>query len=330
MDSQQRMLSVRISANPRMSQARGFSRGALVIAGSALAYSLAGYFTRLITLDVWTILFWRGLFGGVLIGAYVIWQHRVAVWRTTRAMGWPGVWITLLSTIATICFIVALRYAAVAEVMTIHASIPFLTAILASVFTGEKEPRTTWAACTIAVVGVAVMFDPTASGTHVVGYASAGIMVLSYAAMMVVVRQHRHVSMLPATCLSAFLCALVVLPAAHPFTVSASDMINLASFGGIQFGLGLLLLTLGTRLISATSSALIGSMENPAAPLWVWLAFGEQPTHSTLTGGAVVMAAVIGDVLLKSIKLGVVSTMDTANERDQDRRNESGKKVDRR
>jgi hypothetical protein len=39
--------------------------GSLVVAVSATAYSTAGFFTRLIDLDIWTVLFWRGLFAGL-------------------------------------------------------------------------------------------------------------------------------------------------------------------------------------------------------------------------------------------------------------------------
>ena len=37
----------------------------MLITASAIAFSLAGLFTRLIDLDVWTVLFWRALFGGI-------------------------------------------------------------------------------------------------------------------------------------------------------------------------------------------------------------------------------------------------------------------------
>lgn len=105
--------------------------------------------------------------------------------------------------------------------------------------------------------------------------------------------------MLPAVCLSAFLCALVVLPFAQPMQVTAPVMLDLLLFGTVRFGLGLLLITVGTRLISATRSALIGSLENPLAPLWVWLAFGELPAWATWVGGGLVMGAVVFDVLMK-------------------------------
>jgi drug/metabolite transporter (DMT)-like permease len=285
-----------------MRQNKDLWLGTLLIAGSALAYSLSGYFTRLIDQDVWTVLFWRGVFGGLFIGAYVTGQHRSNLPGAVRAMGWPGLWVTLFSTLATICFINALTFAPVAEVMTIHAAIPFLTAVLAAAFVGETENWATWGASVAALGGVAIMVDPGASGVHLAGYAFAGAMALSYAAMMVIIRQHREVSMLPAACLSAFLCALVVMPEARPLAVPASDLLHLALFGTVQFGLGLLLMTIGTRLISATSSALIGSLENPLAPFWVWLAFKETPTLATWVGGGLVMAAVIADVGFKAIK----------------------------
>ncbi|KQV39624.1 hypothetical protein ASE23_19050 [Rhizobium sp. Root73] len=274
--------------------------GTLLIIGSAVAYSLSGYFTRLITLDVWTVLFWRGIFGGLFIGAYVAWWYRKGLWEAIRAIGAPGLWVMMLSTLATICFINALRLAPVADVMTIHAAIPFMTAMLALIFTGEREDWTTWAASLTALVGVMIIVNPQASVGYLTGYGFATAMALSYAAMIVVIRKNRHVSMLPAACLSAFVCALVALPFADPMQVTVAAMFDLVLFGTVQFGLGLLLMTVGTRLISATRSALIGSMENPLAPLWVWLAFGELPAWATWVGGSLVMAAVIFDVLKKS------------------------------
>lgn len=285
-----------------MGQDRDRWLGCLLIAGSALAYSLSGYFTRLIEQDVWTVLFWRGMFGSLFIGAWVASRHRSNTLEAIKAMGWPGFWVTLFSTLATICFISALKLAPVAEVMTIHAAIPFLTALLAATFAGVRESWVSWGASILALSGVAIMVDPNASGVHITGYVFAGVMALSYAAMMVIIRQQRHVSMLPAAALSAGLCALIVLPAARPLAVPASDLLPLALFGMIQFGLGLLLMTIGTRMISATSSALIGSLENPLAPIWVWLAFNEVPTFAAWIGGSLVMAAVIGDVSAKALR----------------------------
>ena len=61
----------------------------------------------------------------------------------------------------------------------------------------------------------------------------------------------------------------------------------------MTFAVGLPLFTLGARLLPAIETALIGSLEAPLAPLWVWLLFNETPAAATIGGGLMVVAAVI-------------------------------------
>jgi drug/metabolite transporter (DMT)-like permease len=84
---------------------------------------------------------------------------------------------------------------------------------------------------------------------------------------------------------------------AEPTRITISNFGLLVLFGVMQFGLGLLLLTLGSRLIPASKASLLGNLELPLAPLWVWIAFGEIPAQSTYLGGSVVIAALIIDFL---------------------------------
>jgi len=113
--------------------------GSLLIAASATAYSTAGFFTRLIDLDIWTVLFWRGLFAGLFIADYVIWENGRETAAAVRAIGARGLWIAFFSTFATICFLNALRLTTVAEVAVINATSPFITGALAWLFLGERE-----------------------------------------------------------------------------------------------------------------------------------------------------------------------------------------------
>ena len=69
--------------------------GTLLLVASAMAYSTAGFFTRLIEVDAWTLLFWRGLFGGGFLAVVVVFQERGRLWpaiqsvRCRRAGYWP-------------------------------------------------------------------------------------------------------------------------------------------------------------------------------------------------------------------------------------------------
>ncbi len=92
----------------------------------------------------------------------------------------------------------------------------------------------------------------------------------------------------------------MTLPLAQPAAVSAADLLYLMLFGTSQMGLGFLLLTMGSRLIPATATALISTLETPLAPLWVWLAFGEVPTTAAMVGGTIVLGAVVGHIVAES------------------------------
>ena len=272
-------------------------RGVTLVVLSAFAFSTAGFFTRLIDTDVWTMLFWRGLFGGLFIAGYILWRHGAEAAKAFRAIGRPGLVVAGCSTAATICFINALRETTVADVLVINATAPFLTAALAWAWTGARERWTTLAASFVALLGVVVTVDAALASGHLLGDFLALLMTILMSIMMVVIRRHRDVSMLPAACLSAFLCALVVWPWADPASAAGWNFAYLICFGTTQFGLGMLLLTIGTRLISATRSALIGALETPLAPALVWLAFAEVPPIATCIGGAIVLAAVLADLL---------------------------------
>ncbi|HET6198580.1 MAG TPA: DMT family transporter [Acetobacteraceae bacterium] len=270
--------------------------GTLLLVASATAYSSAGFFTRLIPVDAWTLLFWRGLFGGAFLAGVVAWQLRGRLWQSIRAMGWEGAAVMVCSALATVCFLNAMRLTAVADVMVIDAAIPFITAGLAWLILREQESWHTLGATVVAFAGMALMAAPAVAQGRFLGDLLALGMATLMSLVIVLIRRKKGVNMVPAVCGSALLCALIVAPFASPLQVDAADMGLLALFGVSQFGLGLLLLAFGTPLVSATRGALIGVLQTPLGTLWVWLAFAEQPATLTLIGGAVVLAAVVADM----------------------------------
>ena len=272
------------------------AQGVLLITLSAIAFSSAGFFTRLIQLDAWTMLFWRGWFAGLTILCVIVVQERGRTMAAIRAVGRPGLVVALCSTAATMLYINALRHTSVADVAVIFAVVPFLTAGLGWLWFGVKEAWTTLTASLVAVVGVSIMFGGAVIEGHWIGDVLAIGMTVCVAVMTLIIRQQQHTPMLPATCLSALLCPLVVWPLTSREAPGIADMFDLFLFGTIQFGLGLVLLTLGSRLKSATENALITTLEIPLAVVWVWLCFGEAPSGTSLEGGIIVLAAVAAHV----------------------------------
>ena len=279
------------------SQSKAAWLGAALLTASAVAYSTAGFFTRLIDTDAWTMLFWRGVFGGLFLAGLVAWRERGRVAQAIRGIGRDGLLIAVCSAVATVCFLNGMRLSTVADVMVIDATIPFLTACIAWVVIGERENRITLLASVAALAGVVVMAGSAVTGGRLPGDLLALAMAVLMSTVLVLIRRNPGVSMLPAVGLSAFLCALIVSPFARPLSVSGGTLALLGLFGASQFGLGLLLLALGTPLVSATRGALIGVLQTPLGTLWVWLAFSEAPASATFVGGAIVLVAVLADIL---------------------------------
>lgn len=267
--------------------------GSLLIVASAVAYSTAGYFTRLIELDVPTLLFWRGLFGGIFMSACIAVIYRGKTLVVVRKTGLAGLAVACLSAFATVCCLEALRRTTVAEVMAINATSPFVSGTLAWLILGEREHWRVVVASLFALGGVGIMVGPGALGGHLSGAILAFAMTSALAMMVVIIRIKKSISMLPASCLSAFLSALVVLPVASGALPHGITMVQLALFGVVQFGLGLVFLTLGARRVTALRSGLLSRLQTVLGPTWVWLGFGEVPPPAVLIGGSIVLASAL-------------------------------------
>src|SRR5436309_16126853 len=83
--------------------------GIAIVVGAALAWSTAPFFTRLLPYDSWTILFWRGLFGGGMIMVLMVLLQGRAGLRDLTRMDKNGWLVALFSTLGMIAFIPSLQ-----------------------------------------------------------------------------------------------------------------------------------------------------------------------------------------------------------------------------
>ena len=153
-------------------------------------------------------------------------------------------------------------------------------------------------ASAVALGGVVIIVGGARAGSDILGVALACFMALAIAAMTVLLRRHKDTSMVAAAALSNVLGSIVSIPFAHGIAaVTAADILILAMFGCLQVALGLTLFFLGSRLLPSGQAALISTLETPLMPFWIWVGFGDVPTLRVLLGGALVMGAVIADIV---------------------------------
>lgn len=251
---------------------------------------------------------WRGILGALGLALVLPAMPEHGTWRALRNLGWLGWFFVLQSSAGMIFFLTALRHTTVAHVAVIYATVPFLAAALSWLVMRERPAAGAVISSFIALVGVAVMVGFGGDGGMLGDLLALG-MTLTMAVAMVVARNFPAMPFLPASCMSALLSGLVAWPFGHPMSVSTHDLMLLALFGVATFAIGLPLFTLGARHLPAIETALIGSLDAPLAPLWVWLAFKETPSSSTFVGASIVFAAVGMHLALSSARRVSISSL---------------------
>src|SRR5689334_7589156 len=280
------------TATATLDAVRSQRRGQVYVALAAIAWSTAGVLQRGLSVNAAAQVGVRAAFAGVALLAWVAVSERGRFVEACRSVGLAGVGFAACLASASGAFIVALNHTTVAHVLFIQAMAPVLAALLAWLALGETISVRTAIALVVALAGVGVMIGGPGGGS-LLGDGLSLMMALSFAVSIVISRHRKDVSMAPATCLAQLLLVVAFLPFATPGSIPGDDLVALAALGAGQIGIGLVLLTLGARLIPAAQVALITLLEVVLGPLWVWLAVGEKPTTATLVGGVIVVVAVV-------------------------------------
>ena len=112
-------------------------------------------------------------------------------------------------------------------------------------------------------------------------------------------QRHGHaVDLMPAVLIGAVLSSLATLPLAWPFQANAHDLTLLAVLGLVQLAIPCVLAVRCGRVLKAPELALLGLLEVIFGIVLAWVGAGERPAPSVLTGGALVIGALVFNELL--------------------------------
>jgi drug/metabolite transporter (DMT)-like permease len=262
-----------------------------------LLWSSAGVVTRHIqTAEPFEQVFWRSLFAFAFVFVVLLFQ-RQHPWTAVRAAGLPGLASGLMWAIMFTAFLFALSLTTTANALVVMSVSPLLTVFFAKLFLKDPVPVRTWLAAGAAALGIAWMFSAGLSA-HYAGMAIAFLIPVASAINVVILRASAaKLDLVPAVMLGGALSCVIALPFALPFSATGRDVTLLAFLGITQLGLPCMLLVLASRALLAPEIALLSLLEVVLGPLWVWLGAGEEPGNATLTGGAIVLAALAANEL---------------------------------
>lgn len=263
-----------------------------------LMWGTAGMVTRhLEAARSFEVTFWRSLFTALaLLVLLPLWRGR-AFFATLRAGG-RSLWVSgLCWAVMFTAFMVALTLTSTANVLVTMAVGPLFTALAARIFIGHALAPRTWVAIAVAGVGIVWMYgrqfgEGPMAGTFValcIPVALACNWTVSQHAQ----RRGQDVDLLPAVWIGAALSALATWPLAQPFQANAHDLGLLAFLGLFQLAIPCLMAVVCARVLAAPEVALLALLEVIFGIGFAWLGAGEVPAPAVLTGGALVIGALL-------------------------------------
>lgn len=276
--------------------------GILFVLAAGVLWSTVGLGIRLIEdAVVWQILFYRSISMSIFLYLVIRMRSGESPFAQLRRTGIPSVIAGLSLVAAYSGGIYAIQNTSVANAMLLFATAPFLAAVLGWIVLKEPVRSATWIAIIVALGGIAIMVADKSGGVGLFGSLAALGSALGFAVFTVALRWGRTGEMLPSVFLSGIFALVITFGVCQfmgfSIKVSVSDGAVAMCMGVFQVGAGLILYTLGSRSLPAAELTLLSLAEVLLGPLWVWLFLEETASVNTLIGGAVLLAAIVGNAL---------------------------------
>ena len=264
-----------------------------------LMWSTAGVVARqLEEARSFEVTFWRSFFTLVSLLVILPFFQGRAVFSKIRHGG-RALWLSgVCWSVMFTAFMVALTLTTVANVLVTLALGPFITALMARVFIGHRIPARTWVAIGLASVGIAWMYGGQMDlGSQLAGTLVALMVPVAGAINWTVVQHSRahgkNIDLVPAVLVGAVISSLLTLPLSFPMLATPHDIGLLAVLGLFQLAIPCVLSVWCAGVLKAPDISLLALLEVIFGILLAWVGAGEVPGGNVLTGGALVLGALV-------------------------------------
>ena len=279
-----------------------YAGGVALVLLSGVFWSSMGLGVRMIeAANVWHILFYRSIALAIFLFVIISVRSGNKPLHKIRKSGLAGAIGGASLVMAFAGGIYAIQTTSVANAMFLFAAAPFLAAFFGWIVLRENVRRATWIAMTVAIIGIAIMVLNGISLGRMAGNLSAILSACGFAIFTIALRWGKLEDMLPAVFMAGIFAiitsGLVCWFMDYGYTISTNDLAIAILLGVFQVGLGLVVYTIGSKVVPAAELALLSMTEVLLGPFWVWLFLGETAELYTLLGGSVLMLAIAGNAL---------------------------------
>ena len=242
---------------------------------------------------LWQILFWRSVFFSIVVVIFLIINYKKNFFNSIYKSGLPGFMGGLILSLGYCGYVFAMYNTTVANTNFIIQTQTIFLAIFGYIFLKEKISKLTLASIILAFSGIILMVGNSLSPGQMTGNIAAFIMPISFATLILIVRKHPTIDMVPMQLIAGIGAILIGFLLSQKILISAHDIFLGFIAGFFQVGLGFIFITIGAR---STPSALVGIImltEAVLGPLWAWMFVNETPPLVVLFGGTIIISTVV-------------------------------------
>ena len=253
---------------------------------AAVLWSTAGLFIKLLTLNAFTILFYRSLFSALFF--LVLFRKKLFVFNKTM---WVSVafYAPLL-----ISFVTSTKLTTAANAIFLQYTSPAMVLVLEPLILKTRLTKLKALTVLFCFSGMALFFmDDFTAPENMAGIVIA---LLGGVAMTgLVLSQKMNAPQFHTA--AVFWGNLLVCAITLPWFISepipdVHQLSYLIYLGMGQLGLGYILFLYGQRYLSAVESSILAMLEPILNPIWVMLGYGEIPSYFAIAGGIIIISAI--------------------------------------
>lgn len=272
----------------------------LLMISSSVVISFSGLIVRVLDAPPLTMNFYRALFLTCAVVILLFVRYRRAALVRVVGVGRPGIVAGAMLAGAAITFLQSMTHTTVANTLFVLAGIPFMTAGLAWIFLKERPNRATFIAMIVAFIGILIMIGEGFTVGSAYGNVMALLTTVFFSVYAVILRSNRQTDMWPAILISTIIIMIfVAVMQRGELAISRHDLFLCMIWGGLMSGFTSASFIVASRHIVAAELTIFMLLEFALGPVWVWLFVNEIPSRWTLSGGALVILAVLGRSLLE-------------------------------
>ena len=271
--------------------------GQIAVLGAAFLWSTSGLFIKLLDWHPMVIAGARSF----VSAAFLLVTRLVSPPPKARKNPPFPFWACATAFAATLLtYVIANKLTTAANVILLQYGAPIWAALLGWFLIREKPNWEHWVALLFVMGGLLLFFRDGLDSGAITGNVLSIISGILLGAHSVFLRMMKNGNPSDALLLGHAITAASSIPFAilYPPSLLFPSVLSILYMGTLQMGLASLLFSYGIKRVSAIQAMLTAIIDPILNPVWVLVITGEKPSMSALTGGVMIISAVITSSLI--------------------------------